>query len=175
MVQYVVFFWLLFSLFTLLAWLGVCSLDVGKVELWMTCNTSSLTMWSLRGSGFPGGLGSMMCFFRKLLSSSKSYWNKYKFFQPHIMEVPKSCVYFFSTWHDSELAWKWARFLFGCYFCCSLQSDIRRPEVRIHEAYRRQWCMGDWYLEAVWTPRSLEPSKLMIVDARSEKFREMGS
>lgn len=89
------FFWLLFSLFTLLAWLGVCSLDVGKVELWMTCNTSSLTMWSLRGSGFPGGLGSMMCFFRKLLSSSKSYWNKYKFFQPHIMEVPKSCVYFF--------------------------------------------------------------------------------
>lgn len=110
------FFWLLFSLFTLLAWLGVCSLDVGKVELWMTCNTSSLTMWSLRGSGFPGGLGSMMCLFRTLLNSSKSYWKKYKFFQPQIMEVPKSCVYCFSTWHDSKLAWKRASFFLDVIF-----------------------------------------------------------
>lgn len=82
-------------------------------------------------------------------------------------------IFFYLTWFKTCL--ETSRFFFGCYFCCSLQSDIRRPELRIHEAYRRQWCMGDWYLEAVWKPRSLEPSKLMIVDARSEKIQEMGS
>ena len=115
--------------------------------------------------------------------SLESYWipaillKKCKFFQPQIMEVQKSCVNFFLLDMIQNLLGSEPGFCLDVIFvapCNILQSDIRRPEVRIHEAYRKQWCMGDWYLEAVWKPRSLEPSKLMIVDARSEKFREMG-